>query len=68
MGESNVSLLDLGKLSEPATKLIKAVSRAVGVLYEQAYRDPSTGCCGGGRAAHSSGGRPSCTGTGSPGI
>jgi hypothetical protein len=34
MGESNISLIDLGKLSEPATKLIDTVANAVGVTYE----------------------------------
>jgi hypothetical protein len=34
MGDTNISLLDLKALSEPASKLIEAVSSAVGVLYE----------------------------------
>lgn len=34
MGDTNISFLDLKALSEPASKLIEAVSSAVGVLYE----------------------------------
>ena len=34
MPKTKVSLIDLGKLSKPATKLIEAVSAAIGVLYE----------------------------------
>jgi hypothetical protein len=34
MSDPNHPLLDLGKLSEPATKLIECVSGALGVLYE----------------------------------
>jgi uncharacterized repeat protein (TIGR03899 family) len=34
MEQSGISLIDLGKLSEPASKLIDAVSNAIGVIYE----------------------------------
>lgn len=34
MGDTNISFLDLKALSEPASKLIEAVSSALGVLYE----------------------------------
>ncbi|HND48834.1 MAG TPA: DUF2806 domain-containing protein [Anaerolineales bacterium] len=34
MSDNNLPLLDIGKLSEPATKLIQVVADAVGVIYE----------------------------------
>jgi hypothetical protein len=34
MGDKGFSLVDLGKLSEPATKIVEAVRSAAGVLYE----------------------------------
>ena len=34
MSQNGFSLLDLNGLAEPATKLIEAVSSAIGVLYE----------------------------------
>jgi hypothetical protein len=34
MAETNISLIDLKALSQPAVKLIEAVSSAIGVLYE----------------------------------
>lgn len=34
MGKTDISVIDLKALSQPATKLIDAVARAIGVLYE----------------------------------